>query len=171
MSTLNIPSNEDELRIAKERLKEFITNICRILKRFVLKNEIEIDEIFLETEKELNEILIKAFKDLNIDEDEDFTRLDLIKILIDDLDATSLNSVGLIGDSLRMKLFVYETIRDRFFDLITKGKKGIMRLFRKLVNVIDSILGSLKEIIKLLSVIDPITEFKDIYSNTRKAVE
>ena len=99
MSTLGIPSNEDEIRIAKERLKEFITNICSILKRFILKNEIEIDEIFLEREKELNGILMKAFQDLKIDEDEDYTRLDLIKILIDDLDATSLHSVGLIGDS------------------------------------------------------------------------
>lgn len=57
---------------------------------------------------------MEAFNDLQIDEDKDYRRLDLLKKLIDDLNPESLNSVGLLGNNLRMKLFVYKTIIDKF---------------------------------------------------------
>jgi hypothetical protein len=49
-----------------------------------------------------------------------------------------------------------------------KGKK----VFKRVVDLVDSILGSLGKILKSLApFVDAITEFKDVYANTRKTID
>lgn len=51
---------------------------------------------------------------------------------------------------------------------LTQNLNKILRVFRKLVDVIDAILNSLA---KLIPSVDAISEFKDIYTKTRKSIE
>lgn len=181
MSNEKIYSNADDLYKARKLLKRFMIGVSRVLHHMVENRLLPVSNTFEKNEDELYELLKNALIELEIDyQGQDLqkkVRLASILFEIDRLDEKSLESVGLIGRNLDLKMYVFEKVSEdlgRELDTYypsTDGKQSWFGRLKKILrwkNTADSIMGSLA---KLVPLIEPIIEFKEISSNTTKSLD
>ena len=168
---------------AKDNLVTFMNRLCELLKTLVKEPElIEADDVFTD-KTSLNIKIEKAFDELQIDKPDNWFKLDTINNAIKEMDTESLQSVGLMGANLSLKMSTFDTYHEHligFFGDIRKGisdagnkvKRKAHAFFTKIKDLADSILDSLgKILIPVASFIDAIAEFKEVFYGTRKATK
>jgi hypothetical protein len=110
-------SRGDDLLEARSQLKRFMIEICKLLKRLAKEpNVLPKDDIF--TGPELDKQIEAAFNELQIDEPNNASTLHRINNGIGKLTRTSLQSVGLFGANLKVKLSAFYRYRDYFIILL-----------------------------------------------------
>ena len=165
-------SSADNVSEAKKELKRFMGEICGILKTVAKKPDtIPADyELF---GSELDKQIEAAFDELHIDQEGgNASRLNTILEAIDKLELPELQSVGLSGANLKVKMSAWDKLKRGWDKLKSKAGTAGRWIGKKLKDLADSILGSLgKILIPIAPVIDAIEEFKHVYTGTRKAIE
>jgi hypothetical protein len=101
---------------ARYVLKKIMVDVSRVLHYLIRNNSIPISDAFRENEDVLNRLLENSLAELQINYDgdsvEEKLRIASILFEIDRLDEKSLESVGLIGNNLVLKAYVYENVVD-----------------------------------------------------------
>lgn len=180
MSSEKIYFNADDLYRARKLLKRFMIGVSKILHYMIENRLLPVNIAFENDENELYRKLKDALDELEIDNNgEDLQkkiRLATILFEIDRLDIKSLESVGLIGQNLDLKMYVFDKVSEdlgREFEAhhtSTETRLSFFDLVKKILrwkDTADSIMGSLA---KLVPIIEPIIEFKEILSNTTKSL-
>jgi hypothetical protein len=181
VSNEKIYSNADDLYRARKLLKRFMIGVSRVLHYMVENRLLPVSKAFEKNEDELYELLKSALNELEIDyHAEDLqkkVRLASILFEIDRLNEKSLESVGLIGHNLDLKMYVFDKVSedlgrelDAHYTSTTDKHSWIGRLKKifRWKDTADSIMGSLA---KLVPLIGPIIEFKEISSNATKSLD
>ena len=121
---------------------------------------------------EIDKQIENAFDELHVDEERNHSRLNTIIEAIDKLELTELESVGLSGANLTVKMVVWNGLRGAWNYAREKGGSGLFGLWKRIKDFVDSLLSSLGKILKtIVPVVDVIEEFKHIYHSTRKVIE
>jgi hypothetical protein len=180
MSSEKTYFNADDLYRARKLLKRFMMGVSQILHYMIENRMLPLSTEFEKDEEELYRMLKGALDELEIDKNgkdlQKKVRLASILFEIDRLDEKSLESVGLIGQNLELKMYVFDKVSEDLgreleaYPTSTETKRSFFDRVKKFLrweSAADSIMGSLA---KLVPIIEPIIEFKEISSNTTKSL-
>jgi hypothetical protein len=169
-----------DVQDVKEGLDHFVKDSIRFLRDRA--NEPLPDDHPLSTDKELfgeyiDTLLQGAFTELKLDPDdaENSRNYMIIKdeIFNEGIKFDQFKEHGLTENNLKLKLVVFSRLTNWVNENLHLGSiwEKLKDRFKKLVDVINDILGSLAKIITAAaSPLEILKEFKDIFKNTRKAI-